>query len=107
MNKRHDEASFESTIEATLLANGCHTLDKSTYDLSSHFFPQEALSFIRATQPKEWARLEALNGAQTETQVLKDLTHWLDHHGTLAVLRNGFKCHGRTLRMAFSSPPMA
>ena len=104
MNKRHDEASFESTIEAKLLANGCHTLDKSTYDLSSHFFPQEALAFIRTTQPKEWARLEALNGAQTETQVLKDLTHWLDHHGTLAVLRNGFKCHGRTLRMALFKP---
>jgi type I restriction enzyme R subunit len=58
MNKRHDEESFESTIEAALLANGCNTLDKSTYDLSIHFFPQEALAFIRTTQPKEWARLE-------------------------------------------------
>ena len=101
---RHDEASFESTIEAALLSNGFQPLNKSTYNLSSHFFPQEALAFIRSTQPKEWARLEALNGAQTETQVLKDLTHWLDHHGTLAVLRNGFKCHGRTLRMAFFKP---
>ncbi len=104
MSSHHNEAAFESTIEAALLANGCHTLDKSTYDLSTHFFPQEALAFIRTTQPKEWARLEALNGAQTETQVLKDLTHWLDQHGTLAVLRNGFKCHGRTLRVAFFKP---
>jgi len=104
MNKRHDEASFESAIEAALLATGYQPLDKSSYDLSNHLFPQEALAFIRATQPKEWARLEALNGAQTEAQILKDLAHWLDHHGTLAVLRNGFKCLGRTLRVAFFKP---
>ena len=36
--------------------------------------------------------------------VLKDLTHWLDTYGTLAVLRNGFKCYGRTLRVAFFKP---
>ncbi len=104
MTKRHDEASFESAVEAALLLKGWQCLDKSTYDLTRHLFPQEALAFIRATQPKEWARLEALNGTQTETQILKDLVHWLDAHGTLAVLRNGFKCQGRTLRLAFFQP---
>jgi type I restriction enzyme, R subunit len=101
---RHDETSFESSIESALLTHGWQALDKSTYDLSRHCFPQEALAFIRSTQRKEWARLEALNGAQTEAQVLKDLVHWLDTHGTLAVLRSGFKCQGRTLRMAFFKP---
>ena len=104
MSKRYDEASFESAIEAALLTHGWQPLAKSTYDLTRHCFPQESLAFIRATQPKEWARLEALNGAQTEAQILKDLVHWLDAHGTLAVLRNGFKCQGRTLRLAFFKP---
>lgn len=101
---RYDEAAFESAIEAVVRRNGWQPLDKSAYDLTRHCFPQEALAFIHTTQPKEWARLEALNGAQTEAQVLKDLVHWLDTHGTLAVLRNGFKCQGRTLRLAFFKP---
>ena len=102
--RRHDEASFESSIEAALLSTGWQAQPKAGYDLTHHLFPQVALSFIRATQPKEWTRLESLNGAQTETLVLKDLVHWLDTHGTLAVLRNGFKCQGRTLRLAFFQP---
>ncbi len=104
MTARHNEASFEASIESALLTRGWQPLDKFSYDLTRHCFPQEALAFIRTTQPKEWARLEALNGAQTETQILKDLVHWLDTHGTLAVLRNGFKCQGRTLRLAFFKP---
>ena len=104
MNTRHDEASFESSIESALLSHGWQPLNRASYDLARHCFPQEALAFIRATQPMEWARLETLNGAQTEAQILKDLVHWLDAHGTLAVLRNGFKCQGRTLRLAFFKP---
>lgn len=101
---RHNEESFESSIETALRTHAWHSLEKSTYDLSRHLFPQESFTFIRTTQPHEWDRLQALNGAQTETQILKDLVHWLDTYGTLAVLRNGFKCQGRTLRLAFFNP---
>lgn len=34
-------------------------------------------------------------------QVLTDLCKWMDMHGALATLRHGFKCYGRTLRVAF------
>ena len=30
-----------------------------------------------------------------------DLCKWMDAHGSLATLRHGFKCYGRTLRVAF------
>ena len=59
------------------------------------------LDFIRATQPKEWARLEALHGDKTGEQVVADLCKWLDANGSLATLRHGFKCYGRTLHVAF------
>jgi hypothetical protein len=36
--------------------------------------------------------------------VLESLCKWLDTHGTLATLRHGFKCFGKTLRMAFFRP---
>ncbi|MEI8325506.1 MAG: type I restriction endonuclease, partial [Betaproteobacteria bacterium] len=103
-NTRHNEASFESVIEAHLLANGYDPITTTSYHSGHTLFPEIALAFIRTSQPKEWAKLEALHGANTEAMVLKDLTHWLDIYGTLAVLRNGFKCYGRTLRVAFFKP---
>jgi len=33
--------------------------------------------------------------------VLGDLCKWMDTYGALATLRHGFKCYGRTLRVAF------
>ena len=52
-------------------------------------------------QIKIWEKLEALHGAQTGERVLESLCKWLDTHGALATLRHGFKCYGRTLRVAF------
>lgn len=104
MDQRHDEASFETVIEAHLLAHGYESVAKTAYDLDRALFPDITLAFIRTTQSKEWARLEALHGADTDATVLKDLCHWLDAHGVLSVLRNGFKCYGRTLRLAFFQP---
>ena len=65
------------------------------------FFPQTVLAFIRETQQKEWAKLESLHGDKTGEQILGDLCKWMDIHGVLATLRHGFKCYGRTLRIAF------
>lgn len=104
MTYRHNETSFESVIEADMLAHGYESVAPPTYHSGHSFFPSIALAFIRASQPKEWAQLEALHGTNTEATVLKDLTHWLDTYGTLAVLRNGFKCYGRTLRVALFKP---
>ena len=103
-NDQHKEVSFEAVIEAQLISNGCQSLSAAKYSSITSMWPELALTFLRATQSKEWARLEALHGANTEATVLKDLTHWLDTHGTLAVLRDGFKCYGRTLRVAFLKP---
>ena len=49
----------------------------------------------------EWARLAALHGERTADQVIADLCKWMDSYGSLHTLRHGFKCYGRTLRIAF------
>ncbi len=64
-------------------------------------FRNQVLAFIRATQTKAWEKLEALHGEKTGERVLNDLCRWMDTHGSLATLRHGFKCYGRTLRVAF------
>jgi type I restriction enzyme R subunit len=67
-------------------------------------FPQVVLAFIRETQPKQWEKLEALHGTKTGERILADLCKWMDANGSLATLRHGFKCYGRTLRIAFFKP---
>jgi type I restriction enzyme R subunit len=74
------------------------------FDRERAIFPDEALAFIQATQAKVWEKLEALHGEQTGMRVLESLCKWLDTHGTLATLRHGFKCFGKTLRIAFFRP---
>ena len=100
-HSRHSEGAFETVIEATMLANGTVPEPASGFDRDRAIFPETVLSFIRDTQPKEWRALEALHGEKTGSQVLADLTKWMDREGSLATLRHGFKCYGRTLRVAF------
>ena len=98
---RHSEGAFETVIEAHLLEHGYLPIAREAFDRERAIFPETVLAFIRETQPKEWAKLEALHGDNTGEQVLGDLCKWMDANGALATLRHGFKCYGRTLHMAF------
>ena len=95
------ESAFETVIEAHLFLNGYVTVAAGGFDRYRSIFPDAVLAFIRDTQPKEWARLEALHGDRTGEQVINDLCKWMDANGSLATLRHGFKCYGRTLYPAF------
>lgn len=95
------ETAFESAIEGHLLDNGYVAVKPDGFDRERAIFPVLVLDFIRETQPKEWAKLEALHGDKTGEQILGDLCKWMDVNGSLATLRHGFKCYGKTLRVAF------
>ena len=95
------ESAFETVIEAHLLDNGYVPVDGNGFDRERAIFPDAVLDFIRETQPGEWSKIEALRGGETGAQVLGDLCKWIDTNGSLATLRHGFKCYGRTLRVAF------
>jgi type I restriction enzyme R subunit len=101
MRETIKEQAFETVIETHLLSNGYAAIDRDSFDRERAIFPQAALAFIRETQPQEWAKLEALHGERTGEQVISDLCKWMDTYGSLATLRHGFKCYGRTLRVAF------
>ncbi len=102
--KQTSEAAFETAIEAVLLADGYQKLGSSEFDRERAIFPEVALDFIRATQAKTWDKLQTLHGEQTGDRVLEALCKWLDTYGVLATLRHGFKCFGKTLRIAFFRP---
>ncbi|MBF6599048.1 MAG: type I restriction endonuclease subunit R [Dehalococcoidia bacterium] len=99
--ERHREGAFETVIDDHLLANGYARVNPHGFDRDRAIFPEQVIAFIRETQPQEWSKLEALHGVQTDEQVLTDLCKWMDDNGSLATLRHGFKCYGRTLRVAY------
>ena len=100
-NQRYSELSYEIVIESHLLAHDYVRLGVEDFDQQRAIFGEAILSFIRETQPAQWKKLEALHGSKTGEQVLRDLCKWMDMNGSLATLRHGFKCYGRTLRVAF------
>lgn len=97
---RHSEAAFEDVIEQHLLNNGYIAIF-SELDPTTAIFSDEIIAFIQETQPEEWLKLEALHGDRTAGQILSDLCRWMDTYGSLHTLRHGFKCYGRTLRVAY------
>lgn len=97
----HSEVAFEQSMTDAFLATGYAVVDAMGFDRERGLFPSIVIDFIRETQPKEWTRLESLHGARTGEQIIGDLCRWLDTYGSLATLRHGFKCYGRTLRVAF------
>ena len=101
----HTEHAFETAIEAGLLASGGYkTRAPSDYDEALALFPTDVTGFIQDSQPTRWEQLQTLLGERTEATVLDALTKELETKGTLHVLRHGFKCYGKTLRLAYFRP---
>lgn len=101
----HTERDFETAIEAGLTGSGGYaTRQPGSYDETLALFPEDVTGFLRDSQPTRWGQLEALLGEKTEATVLDSLAKELELKGTLHVLRHGFKCYGKTCRMAFFRP---
>ena len=101
----HTERDFEVAIEAGLTSSGGYeTRSSSAYDEALALFPGDVTGFLEDSQPAKWESLEALLGPKTAATVLEGLSKELDFKGTLHVLRHGFKCYGKTFRMAYFRP---
>jgi len=101
----HTEHDFEAAIEAGLVGTGAYAKRSSAdYDESLALFPDDVTGFLKDSQPTKWAQLEALLGVKTAATVLDSLAKELDIKGTLHALRHGFKCYGKTFRLAYFRP---
>ena len=65
------------------------------------------IAFIRASQPTRRDQLEAMLKDRTVATVIDSLTKELASKGALGVLRHGFKCYGKELRLAYFQPNSA
>ncbi len=101
----HTEEAFEAAIEAGLTrAGGYRKRPASAYDETLALFPDDVAGFLKDSQPAKWRALEALLGPKTAATALDSLSKELKSKGALHVLRHGFKCYGKNLRMAWFRP---
>ena len=104
----HTEKDFEQAIEHGLTAQGGYAkLADDDFDEELCLFPADVIGFIKDTQAQKWERLEAILGARIYATVLDSLVKELTDKGTLTVLRHGFKCYSKTLRLAYFQPNTA
>jgi type I restriction enzyme R subunit len=100
------ETAFEASIEKHLACHGWLTASPKGFDREQLLQPAEFLAFVEATQPNELAKLAKTAGGDqaARTSLLTRLVQELDAHGTLYVLRRGFKDRGVQFQAAFFRP---
>ena len=94
MKAPHTEYHFEAEIIGSLVANGWlldnAAIDHSRYDRARALFPDDVLTWLKETQPQEYAKITDEN----IDSLLDRLCKVLDKEGPLEVLRKGFKFVG-------------
>lgn len=101
----HKEIDFENDIEQALISvGGYEKSDPNAYDPETALFPADVVAFVQKTQPKIWGRLTQLDAGKAASMLLDSLAKELAAKGSLAVIREGFKCVGKTVRLAYFAP---
>ena len=101
----HTEHAFESAIEHGLITRDRYQKRApDAFDAATALFPDDVIRFIRDSQPVRWGQLEAMLKDRTAAVVIDSLTKELTSKGALGVLRHGFKCYGKELRLAWFQP---
>lgn len=99
------ENTFESALVQSLVEQGGYTEGNGPdYSPELGFFKYEVIQFLQASQPKRWAKIAAIHGADVDNRVIQRLYKEMDLRGSLDVLRNGFVDYGVRFQMAFFQP---
>lgn len=99
------ERRFEEDIESFLLTEeGGYTKTTDTYDPAVGLYTNTLISFIQATQPKEWTRFANTCNSDPVRKFCVAFNNACDTDGLIAVLRHGFKHRGITFRVCYFKP---
>ncbi len=123
------EKNFEATLEATLLLGGpdaaraaaqaaretqygahefipggYHKRESAQYDKQLCLLRDDVLTFLYATQPREWDKFKKQHGQDSQEKFFARLAQQIQARGTLDVLRNGLKANGSKFELAYFRP---
>lgn len=100
-----NERQFEEDIESFLLTEqGGYTKTTDTYDPVVGLYTNTLISFVQATQPKEWARFVNTCNSDPVRKFCVAFNNACDTDGLISVLRHGFKHRGITFRVCYFRP---
>jgi type I restriction enzyme R subunit len=102
--KNTQEIHFEEAIEHHLLEHGYAQGDSADFDPELCLEKNRLINFIQTTQAKTWQALEAIHGTETANIVVADCRKHINTQGVLNVIRYGFKCYGKKLKVAYFLP---
>lgn len=96
------EKQFEQDIESFLISplGGYTKGDLSTYDRKRAIDMPKLIAYIKATQPNEWKRYNAIYGTDSEDKLYKRIDESVKMHGMIFVLRHGINDRGVRLKLA-------
>lgn len=104
MRMNYLEQDFEEHIEQHLVQSGYTSLHSETYDKSLCLIPTQLLDFIKATQEKNYEKLQDQYGTDTDEKLLHRISSEIDKRGVIDVLRNGVKDRGCDFQLVFFEP---
>ncbi len=98
------EQDFEEHIEEHLLNSGYYKQESDNYNKDLCLISEELLQFVKATQPKEYEKLEKQYGSSTPEKFCYNISKEAEKKGTLHVLRKVYKDRGAKFNLAYFKP---
>lgn len=101
----YKEKRFEEDIESFLLNNGGYvTGNMMSYDAEKAIDMETLITFIKASQPKQWERYLRNYKDDSENKLYKRLNEEIENNGLIHVLRNGINDRGVKINIAYFKP---
>ena len=94
------ERRFEQDIETYMLSqNGYIKGNQKTYDKKRAIDLSKLITFIKATQPKEWTKYEKIYGDENQDKLYKRFQDSVSTNGLIYTLRHGIMDRGVKLKL--------
>lgn len=88
------EARFQQDIVDDMVAAGWLAGIASGYDRPTALYTEDLLAFVQEAYPDRWDKFCKNNPQDPPAALVKAVVRELDRHGTLEILRHGFKVPG-------------
>lgn len=104
MSSDTSEKGFQNDIITYLTSTGYVKRTTNNYDVVSCLDVELMLEFIQKTQHKSWKKFAKHNPTNTGYNFIKRLVTQINKHGTIYVLRNGFRDAGTKFDLFYPMP---
>lgn len=98
------EVIFQDDIISALAAQGWLVGSSAKYDRANALYTEDVLAYFQNAYPDRWEKFSKNNPHDPEKLLIQQTVRALERHGTLAVLRHGFKVPGVKIDLCSFKP---